>query len=65
MPRRSTKNGVRCSELALTFGATVVVVGLKMKMVRGVAMSLGAGACFVLRMVAAWQHWNLPRVMVR
>jgi uncharacterized membrane protein YeiH len=32
----------------------VVVVGLKMKMQRGMA----------LRMVAAWQHWNLPRVMV-
>ena len=46
-------------------GAAVVVLGLKMKMQRGVAMSLGAGACFVLRMVAAWQHWNLPRVMVR
>jgi uncharacterized membrane protein YeiH len=45
-------------------GATVVVIGLRMKMARGVAMSLGAGACFVLRMVAAWQHWNLPRVMV-
>jgi uncharacterized membrane protein YeiH len=35
-----------------------------MKMVRGVAMSLGAGVCFVLRMLAAWQHWNLPKVMV-
>jgi uncharacterized membrane protein YeiH len=46
-------------------GAVVVVIGLKMKMARGVAMSLGAGACFLLRMVAAWQHWNLPRVMVR
>ena len=32
---------------------------------RGLAMSFGAGACFVLRMVAAWQHWNLPKVMVR
>jgi uncharacterized membrane protein YeiH len=46
-------------------GATVVVVGLKLKMPRGLAMSFGAGACFVLRMVAAWQHWNLPKVMVR
>jgi uncharacterized membrane protein YeiH len=42
-----------------------VVVGLKLKMPRGVAMSLGAGACFLLRMVAAWRHWNLPRVVVR
>jgi uncharacterized membrane protein YeiH len=46
-------------------GATVVVIGLKAKMQRGVAMTLGAGVCFVLRMVAARQHWNLPKVMVR
>ncbi len=51
--------------LLAIMGATVVVVGLRVKMQRGVAMSLGAGACFVLRMLAAWQHWNLPRVMVR
>ncbi|MBB5345202.1 trimeric intracellular cation channel family protein [Tunturibacter empetritectus] len=44
-------------------GAAVVVMGLKLKMPRGVAMSLGAAACFVLRMVAAWRHWNLPRVV--
>jgi uncharacterized membrane protein YeiH len=46
-------------------GAAVVVLGVRMKMQRGVAMILGASACFVLRMVAVWQHWNLPRVMMR
>src|SRR5271169_3085900 len=40
-------------------GAIVVVVGLKAKMQRGLAMTLGAAVCFLLRMVAAWQHWNL------
>ena len=45
-------------------GAIVVVVGLRLKMQRGVTMTLGAAVCFVLRMVAAWQHWNLPKVMV-
>ena len=45
-------------------GALAVVLCLKMKMPRGVAMSLGATACFALRMVAAVRHWNLPRVMV-
>jgi uncharacterized membrane protein YeiH len=50
---------------AALVGAIVVVLGLRLKMQRGVAMSLGAGACFLLRMVAAWQHWNLPKVMVR
>lgn len=45
-------------------GAAIVVVGIRMKMPRTLAMSLGGVACFVLRMVAVWQHWNLPRVMV-
>jgi uncharacterized membrane protein YeiH len=45
-------------------GATIVVVGIRMKMPRTLAMSLGGVACFILRMVAVWQHWNLPRVMV-
>ncbi len=44
-------------------GALVMVVGMKLKLPRGTAMCLGAAACFALRMVAAWQHWNLPRVM--
>jgi uncharacterized membrane protein YeiH len=45
-------------------GAIVVVVGLKLKAPRGLIMIAGATVCFVLRMVAVWQHWNLPKVMV-
>jgi uncharacterized membrane protein YeiH len=45
-------------------GALVVVVGLRTKVPRWVTMTAGAAVCFVLRMVAVWQHWNLPRVMV-
>jgi uncharacterized membrane protein YeiH len=44
-------------------GAAVVVVGIRLKLARGLVMTLGAVACFVLRMVAVWQHWNLPRVI--
>ncbi|MEO6816218.1 MAG: TRIC cation channel family protein [Edaphobacter sp.] len=44
-------------------GAIVVVVGIRMKLPRGLVMTLGASACFVLRMVAVGQHWNLPRVI--
>lgn len=46
-------------------GATVVVIGIAAKIPRGWAMSLGAAVCFVLRMVAAWRHWNLPKAIVR
>lgn len=45
-------------------GAVILVAGIKMKMPQGLAMSLGAGVCFALRMVAVWQHWSLPRVVV-
>ena len=48
---------------AALLGAAVVVAGLKLKMPRGLAMSLGAVACFALRMMAAWRHWNLPRIV--
>jgi uncharacterized membrane protein YeiH len=45
-------------------GAAVVVIGLKTRLPRGLVMTLGAAACFVLRLVAVARHWNLPRVMV-
>lgn len=46
-------------------GALVVVIGLRMKVPRWMVMTSGAAVCFVLRMVAVWQHWNLPKVMVQ
>jgi uncharacterized membrane protein YeiH len=46
-------------------GALVVVIGLRMKVPRWMVMTSGAAVCFVLRMVAVWKHWNLPKVMVQ
>jgi uncharacterized membrane protein YeiH len=48
---------------AALVGAAVVVLALKAKMPRGLAMALGAAACFALRMEAMWHGWNLPKVM--
>ena len=45
-------------------GALVVVLGLRLRIPRWVVMTSGAVTCFGLRMVAVWQHWNLPKVMV-
>jgi uncharacterized membrane protein YeiH len=45
-------------------GAIVVVVGMRLKMPRTLVMTAGAVVCFVLRMIAVWRHWNLPKVMV-
>jgi uncharacterized membrane protein YeiH len=47
---------------AALLGATVMVVGLKLRMPPVLATSLGAVACFALRMLAVWHHWNLPKV---
>jgi uncharacterized membrane protein YeiH len=45
-------------------GAAVVVLAVKSKIPRGMAMTAGAAVCFALRMVAVWHGWNLPKVMV-
>lgn len=45
-------------------GALVVVAGLRWNLTRWIVMTAGAVVCFALRMVAVWQHWNLPKVMV-
>jgi uncharacterized membrane protein YeiH len=49
--------------VAAIVGATVIVLGLKVQWSRTWVMALGGATCFVLRMVAVWQHWNLPKVM--
>ena len=49
--------------VAAIVGATVIVLGLKAQWPRTWVMMLGGVTCFVLRMVAVWQHWNLPKVM--
>jgi uncharacterized membrane protein YeiH len=48
---------------AALLGALVVVIGLKMKLPRWLVMTLGAVACFALRMVAVAKGWNLPKVI--
>lgn len=46
-------------------GALVVVIGLRTSFQRWVTMTAGALTCFLLRIVAVWQHWNLPHVTSR
>lgn len=47
---------------ALT-GAAVMILSLRCGLPRAWAMTAGAVACFVLRIVTVWQHWSLPAVM--
>jgi uncharacterized membrane protein YeiH len=48
--------------VAALLGATVVVIGLKLGLSKTWVMLAGGAACFVLRVLAAWQHWQLPKI---
>ncbi len=50
---------------AALFGAAVLVLGLKLKLGPAFASTLGIVLCFALRMVAVYEHWNLPKVLNR
>ena len=43
-------------------GAIVMVTSRKLGMPPALAAILGGTVCFTLRIVAVWQHWNLPRI---
>jgi uncharacterized membrane protein YeiH len=48
---------------AALLGGAVMVLAMKVKAPRAVAMLGGFGACFLLRMVSVLRHWNLPRLL--
>jgi uncharacterized membrane protein YeiH len=43
-------------------GAIAMVISRKLGLPRTLAAILGGTICFALRLVAVWQHWNLPKV---
>jgi uncharacterized membrane protein YeiH len=45
---------------AALFGTVVMLIGIRAGQPRGRMMFIGGIACLALRLVAAWQHWNLP-----
>ena len=42
-------------------GAAVMVIARKLRASPTLAAVLGGAVCFVLRMLAVWRHWNLPK----
>jgi len=44
-------------------GATVLVIGLRFKLNSKCMTIAGAVACFTLRVVSVWRHWNLPKLL--
>jgi len=47
--------------VAAMAGAAVLVVGVRYGRPRALMMFAGFFVCFLLRFIAVWQHWNLPR----
>jgi uncharacterized membrane protein YeiH len=45
---------------AALFGCVVMIIGIRLGQPQGRMMCIGGVACLALRLVAAWQHWNLP-----
>lgn len=45
---------------AALFGAVVLVLCRRLGLSAPLAAVIGGSACFVLRMIAVWQHWQLP-----
>jgi uncharacterized membrane protein YeiH len=45
--------------IAAIIGSTCLVIGRKLRM--SPAAMLGGTVCFLLRVIAAWQHWHLPK----
>jgi len=48
--------------VAALLGAVIVVAGVRRHLPTAPVMLAGGAACFTLRVLAAWQHWNLPRI---
>ena len=47
---------------AALWGSIVLVTARRFRLSPTTAAVLGGTACFVLRVVSVWRHWNLPRV---
>ena len=47
---------------AALLGSAVMVAGGKLGLSARWAAVIGGVACFLLRMISVWMHWNLPRV---
>jgi uncharacterized membrane protein YeiH len=48
---------------AALLGSVVMIVLRKLRIPSNAAALAGAIACFALRVVSLWQHWNLPKAL--
>jgi uncharacterized membrane protein YeiH len=46
-------------------GSAIMILGRKLRLPPAWSALFGGAACFLLRVVSVWLHWNLPRVIER
>lgn len=44
-------------------GSVIMIVARRMRVPSNAAALMGALACFLLREISLWRHWNLPRAL--
>ena len=47
---------------AALFGSVVMLTARKLKVGNTWSAVLGGFACFAIRLISVWRHWNLPHV---
>lgn len=48
---------------AALLGSALMIAAKKLRAPSNAAAAFGATACFILRVVSIWRHWNLPRAL--
>ncbi len=53
---------VQVYAVAALIGSAVMILGVMRGQPRTLMVLLGGSVCFLIRVVSAWQQWNLPRI---
>jgi len=48
---------------AALLGSACMIAARKIRIPSNTAAAIGAGACFLLRILSLWRHWNLPHAL--
>ncbi len=48
---------------AAALGSVVMIVATRIRVPANLAAGLGGAACFLLRVISLWRHWNVPKAL--
>jgi uncharacterized membrane protein YeiH len=50
---------------AAALGSVVMIVATRIRVPQNLAAGFGGVACFLLRVISLWRHWNVPKALGR